>query len=163
MFFFPIQNRLKCNFETCWQFVFICYFIWFFGDGDVNQRLLEQIELYEVNNYSSASVFVKFFGDLCSTTPALRDICRFIIGTIFGPYEPNNYYDVTYHILNSMDFILSYFIWLYFLFYLIKRLLLDYSSINPCGASYMQFIHFGQIFRTGKNFNNRCLIWFDSM
>lgn len=62
---------------------------------DLNQRLLEQIELYEVNSYNGASGIVHFFGNLC-TIPALRDVCRFMIGAAFGPYAPNNYYDVTY-------------------------------------------------------------------
>lgn len=95
----------------------------FFGEN-FNQRLVEQIELYEVNNYSSVSIFVQFFGNLCNTTPALRDICRFIIGTIFGPYEPNNYYDVTYKrtkqpfasIVYSFDVV-----WHIFFFYLISN------------------------------------------
>lgn len=60
-----------------------------------NQRLLEQIGLYEVSNYDRASAYVQFFGHLC-TIAALRDICRFMIGAAFGPYEPYNYYDVMY-------------------------------------------------------------------
>lgn len=61
------------------------------------QRLLEQIELYEVNNFNSVSQFMSFFGQLC-TIRALRDVCRFIIGAIFGPYAPNHYYDVMFQI-----------------------------------------------------------------
>lgn len=81
-----IRNRLKYHLDLM-TFPFLFHF---------NQRLVEQIELYEVSNFNSVSTFVHFFGKLCSTIPALRNICRFIIGAIFGPYAPNNYYDVMY-------------------------------------------------------------------
>lgn len=98
---FKIRNPFKIPFRYIENFRFIFRL---FRDGLVyhffcccccNQRLLEQIELYEVSNFHSASPFLQLFGQLC-TIPALRDVCRFMIGAVFGTYEPNNYYDVMY-------------------------------------------------------------------
>lgn len=74
---------------------FICLFVSFSFCLFVccNQRLVEQIGLYEVNNFDSVSAFLPLLGQLC-TISALRDVCRFMLGVVFGPYEPTNYYDV---------------------------------------------------------------------
>ncbi|XP_055316816.1 lipase 3-like [Sitodiplosis mosellana] len=83
---------------------------------------VEQIQFYEFNSFRRNSKFLQPLGELC-TDPFVTKLCECILSHLFGSFAPGSYY---------------------------KELLREYSSINPSGSSYMQYVHFGQLFVSGR-------------
>lgn len=138
-----IQIRLKCNLDILMSHLILFHFV-SFGWGFASASTRTNWILWNKQSQQSCSVCEIFRTTLHNTSATwylpLYD-WRIFWTICTEQLLRCNVHSYIHLFVSFVNFIL-YFYW--------QRLLLDYSSIDPCGASYMQFIHFGQIFRAGK-------------
>ncbi|XP_031635050.1 lipase 3-like [Contarinia nasturtii] len=86
------------------------------------KKFIEQNQFYEFNSFRTNSKFLQPLGEIC-INPFFAEICKCVLSYLFGEFAPNSYYD---------------------------ELLREYAAINPSGSSYLQYVHFGQLFISGR-------------
>ncbi|XP_031635022.1 lipase 3-like [Contarinia nasturtii] len=83
--------------------------------------LAEKTQLYELLGGRTSQYFQPL-AILC-TSPFSEKLCKSLVGYLYGPLAAGSYYN---------------------------NLVSDYLSVDPSGSSFLQVIHFGQLFRTGR-------------